>query len=125
MTEWEAEMYGVKQMIHKFANIPYDDVIGKFRLDSQHSWLLWYHVQEKMKKTKKTTHIGQLPPDNDRKTQETCVDFNDRTTRQHQRNNTHQTISTGYHPLDNTKCATSARQHPPDNTHHITPNKQH
>ena len=33
MTEWEAEMYGVKQMIHKFANIPYDDVVGKFTLE--------------------------------------------------------------------------------------------
>jgi len=28
MTEWEAEMYGVKQMIHKFGNIPYDDIVG-------------------------------------------------------------------------------------------------
>ena len=35
MTEWEAEMYGVKQMIHKYANIPYDDIVGKFTLDSQ------------------------------------------------------------------------------------------
>ena len=37
MTEWEAEMYGVKQMIHKFGNIPYDDIVGKFTLNSQHS----------------------------------------------------------------------------------------
>ena len=37
MTEWEAEMYGVKQMIHKFGNIPYDDIVGKFTLDSQHT----------------------------------------------------------------------------------------
>merc|ERR1712086_24434 len=27
-TEWEAEMYGVKQMIHRYASVPYDDIIG-------------------------------------------------------------------------------------------------
>merc|ERR1711973_96743 len=26
--EWEDEMYGVKQMIHRFANIPNDDIVG-------------------------------------------------------------------------------------------------
>ena len=44
------------------------------------------------------------------------LDFNDWTTGQNQRNNTHQTISTGYHPLDNTK---------PGNTHQTTPTIQH
>ena len=27
--EWEDEMYGVKQMIHRFANVPNDEIVGE------------------------------------------------------------------------------------------------
>ena len=70
-------MYGVKQMIHKYANIPYDDVVGKFTLDSQYSWLLWHYRdknkgtstngQEQMDKTQKTTLISSVFADTEKK----------------------------------------------------------
>ena len=54
MTEWEAEMYGVKQMIHKFGNIPYDDIVGKFTLNLTHNIVDFYD-------TIRTRQDGQDP----------------------------------------------------------------